>query len=246
MWAECILTVQESKRLIGKGVAQHPLVRKALKEGMVAVSKGSTNAYVVEEILGKRIDKLSYLTGFTLPRKKRFSLPPPSPDLVLKKGKIREKFTVVEAVKEMGPGDVFIKGGNALDYERGLVGILIGHPTGGTIGSVLGTVVARGVHLFLPVGLEKLVTGNILETSQRLREAKAKKNPLPSLMPVKGIILTEIEALNILSGVKAYHISSGGIGGAEGSVRLLLEGEKEKLKNALSLLQSLQGEPPFM
>ena len=46
-------------------------------------------------------------------------------------------------------------------------------------------------------------------------------------------------------GVEATLLSAGGIAGAEGSVRLLIEGEKEAVQKALGLVRSLQGEPMF-
>ena len=52
-----VLTVSESKRLIAKGVANLDIVKKALERGMIAIAKGTTNGYVVEELLNKRIDK---------------------------------------------------------------------------------------------------------------------------------------------------------------------------------------------
>ena len=51
------LTVSESKRLIAKGIAQHPAVKAALENGIVAVAKGTTNAYVAEELLGEYPDR---------------------------------------------------------------------------------------------------------------------------------------------------------------------------------------------
>ena len=54
MFTEVVLTVAESKRLIAKGVAGHPDVLTALSRGIVVVCKGTTNAYVVEELLGDR------------------------------------------------------------------------------------------------------------------------------------------------------------------------------------------------
>ncbi|MCD6465357.1 hypothetical protein J7L27_03200, partial [Candidatus Bathyarchaeota archaeon] len=68
----------------------------------------------------------------------------------------------------------------------------------------------------------------------------------PSLMPVTGLIVTEIEALKILTGVDATLVSSGGIAGAEGAVRLLVEGTKEQVEKTLSLLQTIKGEPLLM
>ena len=49
------LTVAESKRLIAKAVAQMPIVKNALENGMVIITKGTTNAYVAEEITGHKM-----------------------------------------------------------------------------------------------------------------------------------------------------------------------------------------------
>jgi len=66
-----VLTVAESKRLIAKGVTNLDLVKKALHKGMIAIARGTTNGYVAEEILGRKIDKTSYVLGVVLPGKKR-------------------------------------------------------------------------------------------------------------------------------------------------------------------------------
>ncbi|HIE08620.1 MAG TPA: hypothetical protein EYP65_02090 [Armatimonadetes bacterium] len=244
-----VLTVSESKRLIAKGVVALPQVRRALREGIVAVAKGTTNSYIVEEILGKGIDKTSYTTGLTLPEKLKS---PPKlskekmADLVLERGRPVEGVSAVEAVKRMKAGDVFIKGANALDYRRKVAGILIGHPEGGTIGATLGTIVARGVELIIPVGLEKLVYEDIEALSRKAREPDERLTEVPTLMPVTGTIVTEIEALEVLCGVRATLLSAGGIAGAEGSVRLLIEGERGEVRRALEFLRSIQGEPMFV
>jgi len=70
----------------------------------VAVAKGTTNAYIVEELTGEKIDKSKYVAGVTKRYGKTNSR---LPDLVLKDGKALEKASTTEALKEMGPGDVF-------------------------------------------------------------------------------------------------------------------------------------------
>jgi len=244
-----VLTVSESKRLIAKGVAALPQVRRALEDGIVAVAKGTTNSYIVEELLGRPIDKTAYTTGLTLPERPKRTpklAEEKMPDLVLKRGEPVEGVSAVEAVKEMRAGDVFIKGANALDYRRKVAGILIGHPEGGTIGATLGTIVARGIELVIPVGLEKLVYEDIEALSRRVRRFDESLTEIPTLMPVTGTIVTEIEALKVLCGVEATLLSAGGVAGAEGSVRLLIEGERGAVKGALELLRSIQGEPMFI
>ena len=67
--AGAILTVAESKRLIGKAVAQMPIVKNALENGMVIIIKGTTNRYVAEEITGQKVDHAEFVTGRINPRK---------------------------------------------------------------------------------------------------------------------------------------------------------------------------------
>ncbi|KPJ62692.1 MAG: hypothetical protein AMS15_03105 [Planctomycetes bacterium DG_23] len=246
MKKDVLLTVAESKRLIAKGVARFKPVVKAKKDGIVVVATGTTNGYVYEELLDKKIDKRRYTSGAVLPKKgdARKRLPAEKlSDLVLRKGKIDKGLDRFTAVAEMGPGDVFIKGCNALNYEKRIAGILIGDRKGGTIGSAIGHIVGKRITLVLPVGLEKEIAGNILENSRLLHSADAQG---PRMMPIGGEIITEIEALEILCGIKATHIASGGVGGAEGAVWLLLQGEEKPLTKALALIDEIQGEPPWL
>jgi len=240
-----VLTVSESKRLIAKGVAEWPSVRRALKEGMVVVATGTTNSYVVEELLGKRMDKTSYRSGLTLPKRPTKELRMSQeimPDLVLRDGKPVEGLDRFTAVDEMKAGDVYIKGANALDYRRKLAGVLVGLDTGGTIGTVLGKLVGKRIELIIPIGLEKLVYEDIYEISRRLAEPGTEG---PRMMPVWGTIITEIEAVKVLTGAEALLVSSGGVGGAEGSVRLLVRGNRDQLEAVEELMDSIWGEPPW-
>ncbi len=240
MKAHVTLTVPESKRLIAKGVAAMDIVKKALAEGIVSIAKGTTNGRVVEEILGEKIDRSSYVTGRIFPSKGArggVSLSASLPDVVLKNGDRVEGLTSVESVAQMKQGDVFIKGCNAVNYKQKLGGILIGHPTGGTIGGTLGTIVGRKIHLILPVGLEKSVYADINDISKSVRSDDEYAGSAPTLMPVSGHIVTEIEALDILTGVKALQVAAGGVAGAEGSVWLLLEGEKQQIEDALKIIE---------
>jgi hypothetical protein len=61
---------------------------------------------------------------------------------------------------------------------------------------------------------------------------------------VLGQVLTEIQALAVLAGVKATHMSSGGVGGSEGAVVLSVEGEEPAVAKAFDLVKSIKGEPP--
>ena len=241
-----VLTVAESKRLIARGVSQCEIVKAALGDGIVAVAKGTTNGYIVEELTGKPIHKPHYCTGTTVPhgRTGKGKVANKLPDLVLRRGEPWEGVAATEAVAEMKAGDVFIKGANAINYDRNQAGILIGHPTGGTIGAAIGSVVARRATLLLPVGLEKNVPGDLKEAYARLTAAGRSASG-PTLWPVDGEIFTELEALKVLCGVDAAAIGAGGIFGAEGSVRIAAWGAKEQLDRLESLLEGIYGEPAF-
>ncbi len=241
-----VLTVSESKRLIAKGVARCPTVRRALEKGIVAVAKGTTNGYIVEELAGQAIHKPHYCTGTTRPQKGQGDVEVANklPDLVLRRGQGWEGISAIEAVAEMKAGDVFIKGANALNYDLGQAAVLVGHPTGGTIGAAIGALVARRAALLIPVGLEKSVPGDLHEVARQLAEV-GEGGSGPTLWPVEGEIFTEIEALDVLFGVEAQPIGAGGILGAEGSVRLAVWGSRDQLQQVESLLDGIYGEPPF-
>jgi len=246
--AQVILTVSESKRLIGKGVAGMSIVRNAYKEGMIIIARGTTNTYVAEEILGQTIEKGAFVSGRTYPAKGGRRLNPSSTrrEIVIKNGIVMDEMTVEEAVKELKPGDVVIKGANALDYENSTAGVFLGSSSSGTTGKIMPYIVGSKVHLIIPVGLEKNVAGNVLKLTNRMREPFESLNSIPSMALLTGKIVTELEALNTLTGVSAFQSGAGGIGGAEGAVYLILRGKKEQVEKALKLVEEIQGEPPFV
>jgi hypothetical protein len=136
-----------------------------------------------------------------------------------------------------------IKGANAVDAE-GNAGSLVAHPEGGTIGWSIGTILSRGIHLIAPVGLEKMIPSvkkAVALLGQRTIDyAQGKKVGMIPLINAK--VVTEIEALKILTGVEGYHVASGGLSGGEGSVTLIAEGSKESLNKAIALVESIKGE----
>ncbi len=254
-----ILTVAESKRLIGKAVAQMPIVKNALANGMVIVIKGTTNAYVAEEIAGGKANHAAFVTGRIEPEKGAKNLPPTKPvnHLILEKGKVVD-IPLAEAAKKLKAGDVVIKGANALDYKNKLAAVNILDPMGGTTGITMPIIVARKAYLVIPVGLEKLVATDIVDLTLKMREPMETLSPpagsskalfpghnIPSMWILTGEIVTELEAINILTGATAFQASAGGVSGAEGGVWLVFRGTRDQVKKALELTKSVQGEPPY-
>jgi hypothetical protein len=246
MKRQLVLTVAESKRLIAKAVATLPEVQRAMKEGTVVVATGTTNAYVLEELWGRKIDKRCYRSGITTPDEPERSPEPQGekiPDVVFVKGKVEPKYDRVNAVEDMKKGDVYIKGANVLNYDDNVAGILIGGMDGATIGNTIGHIIGKQIQLIIPVGLEKLTYEDINELHLLAAEEDYEG---PRMWPITGSIVTEIEAMAILAGVDAYHYSAGGIAGAEGAVRILVEGTDEEVEEALKLVKSIKGEPRYL
>jgi hypothetical protein len=251
------LTPAASKRLIARGVMRLPEVQRALKHGAIVVALGTTNAFVVEELLAAiagaqsklekgryAVEKGRYAAGVVtsaglcvVPKGDRLK------ELIIKKGRVSEE-SLEAALAELSAGDVFIKGANALD-PTGTAGILMTNRQGGTIGSALGIVMSRGAHFIIPVGLEKTVLYPLAEAAKRLgieRCYKAVGWPV-GIMPVHGKVITEVEALKLLGADDAFPIGAGGVAGAEGSVILCVEGRREKLDELMTLAVKLKGEP---
>lgn len=246
--AHGVLTVSEGKRLIAKAVVQMPIVRKALQDGMVVVCKGTTNTYVLEELLGRRIEPGAFVIGNVTPAKGGKPMPKVAsmPEAVFVKGKLQPDLKLDEALQRLGPGDVVMKGGNALDDANGIVGVWTGSSTGGTAGKIMPVIAERKAHLVIPIGLEKRVVGRVAEIADRTVETVDRVTDLPRMRLLRGHIVTEIEALKILADVEAFQAGSGGVGGAEGAAWLVWRGTRANVEKAREIVAGVQGEPPFI
>lgn len=246
MRALFVFTPAESKRFIAKAVARLPEVEQARADGEIAICHGGTNVYVAEELFGECTSRDKYLSGLVVNRILCVTQAEEKPPmLVWRKGVLHAPdATMAETLQDFGAGSVFIKGANAVDAE-GNVGVFVANPTGGTIGWSYGILSARGCHLIVPVGLEKLVPS--------VRQA-ARSCGQDTLYYCQGIrvgiipimnatVVTEIEAFRILFDLRAVHIGGGGMTESQGSVVLVAEGEKEKLDRAIALIASIKGEP---
>lgn len=246
MKRQFVLTVAESKRLIAKGVAALPEVQAAMKEGTVVVATGTTNAYVLEELWGKKIDKRAYRSGITTPQVPEKDPEPVAdkiPDKVFINGEVAKQYDRINIAPQMKKGDIYIKGANVLNYYDDIAGILIGGKDGATIGNTIGHIIGKQLKLIIPIGLEKLTYEDINELHLLAAEEDYEG---PRMWPIIGTIITEIEALGILTGVEAYLYSAGGIAGAEGSVRILVMGTDEMVQETLELVNSIKGEPRYL
>ena len=243
MKACVILRPSASKRLIARGVASLPLVKRAMTSSTVVITLGTTNAAVAEELLGSAIDRGTFAAGFVSDRWNLNARIAETKEIVLRSGTLVD----VESDKlleELGAGDVVIKGGNAID-PWGTVGVLLGSTTGGTVGRYLSRALARGVDIIIPIGLEKAIHASISEIAACLGAGRIDRcMGLPAgMQPLIGRVVTEIDALETLFAVEAMQIAAGGIGSGAGSVSLLLEGERDAVNVAFDYVASLADEP---
>ena len=233
-------------RFIAKAVAQLPEVVRAATDGEIAIGHGGTNVYVAEEIFGECTSRDKYLSGIIVNRILCVTQAEEKPQMLLwRKGVLNPPAaTMAETLKDFGADSVFIKGANAVDAE-GNVGVFVANPAGGTIGWSYGILSARGCHLIVPVGLEKLVP------SVRTAARSCGQDTLYycqgiriGMIPImNATVVTEIEAFRILFDLKAVHVGGGGMTESQGSVVLVAEGDKEKLDRAIALIESIKGEP---
>lgn len=249
-----LVTPAAGKRLIGKAALEHPAVKHALESGTAVIVAGTTNGYVAGEILSslgqdRDFELRRFFRGVTLPPAKPLSdtgrLPDETAfpgDVVIQNGAWQKGKTIFDVVDSLKPGDVILKGANALDLERKQAAVLIGHPQAGTIGAALRAVYGRRVRLVLPVGLEKRVCGDLARLAGIVNHTDAYGF---RLWPVQGDILTEIEALELLTGATADLVAAGGVGGAEGGVWLAVRGNEAQMAVAETVLKSVENEPAF-
>jgi hypothetical protein len=242
------LTPSEGKRLIGKAIAQMEVVQNALEEGTIVIATSTSTAYVFEELLDRTIPNKGMFTAGVVVEKGCCITDPKGryKHQVIKKGEVTE-ITTLDLNKflgKMGPKDVFIKGANAID-PFGQAGILLGGVGGGTIGHSWGYITANGITTIIAAGLEKLVPISLTDVALKtgIETVDRSLGMAVGMMIVNGNIITEIEALNMLTSVDAIPLGGGGIDGAEGSKIFVLEGDDKSVKATYDLICSVKGEP---
>lgn len=251
--SQFLITPAAGKRLIGLALSVHPAVQASLHSGTLVIVAGTTNGYAAEEILkslGQEhgFSRKRFFRGLVLPPGKTTAegrLPDESGfpgDVVIIKGIWQKKKSIFDVADGLNEGDVILKGANALDLAQRQAAVLIGHPKGGTSIAAVQALVGRRVRLILPVGLEKRIPGDLMSLASRLNFPDQKGF---RLLPIPGEVFTEIDAIRLLTGAKAQIIAAGGIGGAEGSVWLTVEGSGEEMHRAEELLQMVSGEQKF-
>jgi len=256
MLASAVLTPSESKKLIAKAVVALPEMQKAWKEGYIVIHPCSTNLFIYEELMQSRPEGawvFGYISpnggarsrdairGYELEEKEGI---PFKKQWVFYKGKLQDTGSLDEILANMKEGDIFIKGANAIDAQ-GNVAMLTPNPVkGGTTGKVTKIAPIKGFTIIVPVGLEKMIPGNLTDILDFIGQEKPSDaiGLQCGLVAGKGAVkIDERDALRILAGVEARMGAGGGIDGAEGSVTLFFKGDEDQIKVAMELLRSIKG-----
>ena len=257
MLAQVVLTPAESKKLIAKAVAKLDVVRQAAMEGMIVIHPSSSTYFIIEELTGAKPRTNYWVCGVVASRgmcvEMAMAFGDHSPRTVkfdpgklrglwaIKNGRVLAENTTAELMEQMTPKDVYIKGVNALD-SQGNVGILVGEREG--LGVILSAWKKKKFTLIFPAGLEKLIP---IPVRQAAREAKQAKYEYGMGLPAglfaypDGKSITEIDAVEILSGAVAVPIASGGLGGAEGATTLIIKGTDEQVRKAIAFIEQSKG-----
>jgi hypothetical protein len=258
MLAQIVLTPAESKKLIAKAIARLETVQQAAKKGIVALHPSSSAYFIVEEITGSKPKTNYWVCGVVTPRGMCVEMAmvlgsglTPEDEIadpgglmgtwVIERGQLGAEEKLSSVLYRMTQSDIYVKGVNALDSE-GNVGVLFGLE--GSMGYIQTARRKRGFSIIYPAGLEKLIPIPVKEAA---KEAKFTRYESGMGMPVglypcpKGVTVTEVRAIEMLSGARAIPIASGGLGGAEGAITLVLKGTTDEVKKALDFIEQSKG-----
>jgi len=246
--ASVSLTVAESKRLIAKGIAQHPLVKQKLASGTIIITRGSTNTYIAEELVGLDASHGQFVTGNITPVKGlaiEFG-GDKVPEIIIIDGK-RTEMPFKEALASLKEGDIVFKGGNLLNYDLKQVAVTVGAADFGTVGRIQPYTKEGPAHLIVPIGLEKQVYGDLNEYSRILATKIQKKGFIPQIIVHQNAeIFTEIEAIKLFGQVEVIPYASGGLAGSEGGKSFAIYGSQAEIEKVLKQISEIQGEKAFI
>lgn len=240
------LTPSEGKRLIGKAVAALTDIQTAVKEHTVVVVAGTTNAPVAYELL----KLIGDTEGFSYQNFFRGMTVPPGTelrsdfigDVIIRKGKWLRGKTIFDVEDELGRNDIILKGANAVNLHDREAGVLIGNSKVGTALPIISAVCGRRSKLYVPVGLEKRVDQKISVLSAIVNDSESEGM---RLLPLPGEIITELDAVSILSDAKPALIGGGGVLGAEGGAYYMAEGTENELASLRQILKTVKNEKDF-
>jgi hypothetical protein len=243
------LTVNAGKWIIAKALSELQCIKEAVSKGKLVLFGGTTVSALAEILTGKPLRLSGRITprGTVTAYQEKEGMPH---TMLISKGEIYDLDKDVKAkdlFKKISKFDVTVTGANGYDIY-GNAFLMAGTYGLGDRNNLLAPIHTEGSKLIIAVGLEKLIPGSVLEAIQHSGRDSSlwSMGASVGLVPLAGEIITEIEAIKILLGIRAIVIGRGGIHGAEGSSTMVARGDHETLKKLIHLIkwsfqQSLSG-----
>jgi len=250
MRCQIVFNTWESRAFIAKTIISHPNVEKALKDGVIALGRGITNAFILQEMLERtnntdfQIDIDNYVAGVVDGSLWASNSSTRTPEVALYKGK--PKFELIN--KTIEKADLVIKGGNALGPDW-IAGVLCAHPVGGTIGSVYAIAISRGIKILVPISIGKMIPFSVTDIVPDVGGQQSidyvRGMPVGLFPIVGGEIFSEIEALETIAKVEVYPIGAGGVYDGAGATIFEVSGIKEEVGKIIDLYEEVKNTKPL-
>jgi hypothetical protein len=234
------LTVEESKELIAKNILNHPKFKQAYESGCLVLKGGTTVSRISENVTGISLRICGRITERGTVSSSINSKAPHT--LIYSQGLVENiDEELVKRFSQLDQSALIVCSANAIDIHGHAV-LMAGSNGGGTIGQSISSWQTEGADLLIPVGLEKLVPGNLKESvSFASRKNVDFSNGMSvGLMPLYGELFTEIEAFELMGDVSVHVIGSGGLLGAKGSKTFQIKGDDAAIDRILDLVSLIK------
>lgn len=234
------LTVNAGKWIIAKALSELKYVKDAIANGTLLLYGGTTVSALAEILTNEplrlcgRITPRGTVTTFN-------ELESTPTTILISKGKKYDypgDQESKELLRSMGKNDVVITGANGYDIYGNALLMSGGYGLGGR-NQLIAPMHTEGAKLIIAVGLEKFIPGSVIE----IIKYTGRNLPIWSMgmsvgfIAVIGEIITEIEAVKILTGIEPMVIGRGGINGAEGGSTMIAQGSEESLNKLIKLVE---------
>ena len=250
MRCQLVFNTWESRAFIAKAILNHPQIMKYIKDGVIGIGRGITNAYIIKELLNItgnsdfEIDLNNYVAGVVDGSLWLSDPETRTAEIAFYQGK--PKFIPInEALEDC---DIILKGGNALGPDW-VAGVLCAHPAGGTIGSVYATAISRGIKIIVPISIEKMIPFPITDIVPSLGGQKnitmARGLPVSLFPVIGGEIFSEIEAIETLATVDVYPIGAGGVYQGAGATIFEISGPEAEINKVLEVYEAIKDTEPL-
>lgn len=235
------LTVEEGKEIIALGILKHPVLINSINKGKIVFKGGTTVSKITEKLLDISLRISGRITARGTVSSLRASDSPHS--ILLHDGKWENiDDTIVQEVQGFTKDDLIICGANAFDC-KGKAAMMAGSPGGGNVGKSMSAWYSEGATVIIPVGIEKMIPGDLDEIIKRSsRTGKSLSWGMSvGLLPLYGEIFTEVEAIRSLADVECFAIGAGGLAEAQGSATFEIWGSESELKQLIEILKEVKG-----